>query len=45
MKDTDNGTLQQQLDSGAVTDFLDLSNEELIDILLNDPDENERDFI
>ena len=29
---------------GAATDFLDLSNEELIDILLNDPDANEREL-
>jgi|TARA_E500000331_G_scaffold60034_1_gene54400 hypothetical protein len=43
-ENTGNGTLQQQLDSGAATDFLDLSNEELIDILLNDPDANEREL-
>ena len=43
-ENTGNGTLQQQLDSGAATDFLDLSNEELIDILLNDPDPNEREL-
>ena len=35
-ENTGNGNLQQQLDSGAATDFLDLSNEELIEILLND---------
>jgi hypothetical protein len=43
-ENTGNGNLQQQLDSGAATDFLDLSNEELIDILLNDPDPNEREL-
>ena len=43
-ENTGNGTLQQQLNSGAATDFLDLSNEELIDILLNDPDANEREL-
>ena len=43
-ENTGNGTLQQQLDSGAATDFLDLSNEELIEILLNDPDPNEREL-
>ena len=43
-ENTGNGTLQQQLESGAATDFLDLSNEELIDILLNDPDPNEREL-
>ena len=43
-ENTGNGTLQQQLNSGAATDFLDLSNEELIDILLNDPDPNEREL-
>ena len=43
-ENTGNGTLQQQLESGAGTDFLDLSNEELIDILLNDPDPNEREL-
>ena len=43
-ENTGNGTLQQQLDSGAATDFLDLSNEELIDILLNAPDPNEREL-
>lgn len=43
-ENTVNGTLQQQLESGAATDFLDLSNEELIDILLNDPDPNEREL-
>ena len=43
-ENTGNGTLQQQLDSGAATDFLDFSNEELIDILLNDPDANEREL-
>ena len=43
-ENTGNGTLQKQLDSGAATDFLDLSNEELIEILLNDPDPNEREL-
>ena len=43
-ENTGNGTLQQQLDSGAATDFLDLSNEELIEILLNDPAPNEREL-
>ena len=43
-ENTGNGTLQQQLESGAATDILDLSNEELIDILLNDPDPNEREL-
>ena len=43
-ENTGNATLQQQLDSGAATDFLDLSNEELIEILLNDPDPNEREL-
>ena len=43
-ENTGNGNLQQQLDSGAATDFLDLSNEELIEILLNDPDPNEREL-
>ena len=43
-ENTGNGTLQQQLDSGAATDFLDLSNEELIEILSNDPDPNEREL-
>ena len=43
-ENTGNGNLQQQLDSGAATDFLDLSEDELIDILLNDPDPNEREL-
>ena len=43
-ENTGNGTLQQQLESGAATDFLDLSEDELIDILLNDPDPNEREL-
>ena len=43
-ENTGNGTLQGQLEGGAATDFLDLSNEELIDILLNDPDANEREI-
>ena len=43
-ENTGNGTLQQQLDGGAATDFLDLSKDELIDILLNDPDPNEREL-
>ena len=43
-ENTGNGTLQQKLEGGAATDFLDLSNEELIDILLNDPDANEREI-
>ena len=43
-ENTGNGNLQHQLDSGAATYFLDLSNEELIDILLNDPDPNEREL-
>ena len=43
-ENTGNGTLQQQLDSGAATDFLDYTNEELIEILLNDPDPNEREL-
>jgi hypothetical protein len=38
------GTLQQQLDSGAATDFLDYTNEELIEILLNDPDPREQEL-
>ena len=36
------GNLQQQLDAGAATDFLDYTEAELIEILLNDPDPNER---
>ena len=51
-EDTDNSdvqtdvtlTLQERLESGDATDFLDLSTEELIDIMLNDPDENEREL-
>ena len=51
-EDTDNSdvqtdvtlTLQERLASGDATDFLDLSTEELIDIMLNDPDENEREL-
>jgi|TARA_R100001463_G_scaffold60085_1_gene112479 hypothetical protein len=43
-ENTGNGTLQQQLEGGAATDFLDLTNEELIDILKNDPDPNEREL-
>ena len=36
------GNLQQQLNAGAATDFLDYTEAELIEILLNDPDPNER---
>ena len=36
------GNLQQQLDAGAATDFLDYTEAELIEILLNDPDPSER---
>jgi len=43
-ENTGNGTLQGQLEGGAATDFLDMTNEELIDILLNDPDPNEREL-
>ena len=51
-EDTDNSdvqtdvtlTLQERLESGDATDFLDISTEELIDIMLNDPDENEREL-
>ena len=51
-EDTDNSdvqtevtlTLQERLESGDATDFLDLSTEDLIDIMLNDPDENEREL-
>jgi hypothetical protein len=43
-ENTGNGTLQEQLEGGAATDFLDMTNEELIDILLNDPDANEREI-
>lgn len=43
-ENTGNGTLQQKLEGGAATDFLDMTNEELIDILLNDPDANEREI-
>ena len=43
-ENTGNGTLQGQLEGGAATDFLDMTNEELIDILLNDPDANEREI-
>jgi hypothetical protein len=43
-ENTGNGTLQEQLESGAATDFLDLSKDELIDILLNDPDPYEREL-
>ena len=39
-----NGTLQSKLNMGSATDFLDLSNKELIDILKNDPDPNEREL-
>ena len=43
-ENTGNGTLQQQLESGAATDFLDYTEAELIEILLNDPDPNEREL-
>ncbi len=36
--------LQERLEAGDATDFLDLTNQELIDILLNDPDPNEREL-
>ena len=36
------GNLQQQLNAGAATDFLDYTKAQLIEILLNDPDPNER---
>ena len=39
-----NGNLQQQLDAGAASDFLDYTKAELIEILLNDPDANEREI-
>ena len=36
--------LQERLEAGDATDFLDLTNQELIDIMLNDPDPNEREL-
>ena len=38
------GTLQQQLEDGEATDFLDYTEAELIEILLNDPDPREREL-
>ena len=43
-ENTGNGTLQQKLEGGAATDFLDIDTEDLIDIMLNDPDPNEREL-
>ena len=43
-ENTDDGTLQQLLEGGAATDFLDIDTEDLIDILLNDPDPIEREL-
>ena len=43
-ENTDDGTLQQRLDGGAATDFLDVDTEDLIDIMLNDPDPLEREL-
>ena len=36
------GWLWPKFDAGAATDFLDYTEAELIEILLNDPDPNER---
>ena len=36
--------LQERLEAGDATDFLNLTNQELIDIMLNDPDPNEREL-
>jgi len=38
------GTLQQELEDGAATDFLDIDTEDLIQIMLNDPDPREREL-
>ena len=38
------GVLQQELEDGAATDFLDYTKTELIQILLNDPDPREREL-
>ena len=43
-ENTGNGTLQEQLEGGAATDFLDIDTEDLIQIMLNDPDPNEREL-
>ena len=43
-ENTGNGTLQGQLEGGAASDFLDIDTEDLIQIMLNDPDPNEREL-
>jgi hypothetical protein len=43
-ENTGKGTLQERIESGGATDFLDIDTEDLIDIMLNDPDPNEREL-
>ena len=43
-EELDKGLLQERLDNGDASDFRGLSNNDLIEILRNDPDENEREL-
>ena len=43
-ENTGNGTLQGRIETGGATDFLDIDTEDLIDIMLNDPDPTEREL-